>query len=164
VALDRLPLTAAGKVDRAALPAAEDAAREARASYVPPRTSLERTIAEVWKDVLGIEQVGVHNSFFDLGGHSLLLLQAVSRLNEALGRELPRGFMFEHPTIAALAQFLGDGGSGAEEAPAGSLEASQERAAARRESIRQRRRGPARPAVAVGVDLEDELSETGESE
>ncbi len=72
--------------------------------------------------------------------------------------------MFEHPTVAALAQYLGDGTGGAEEAPAGTLEASQERAAARRESIRQRRRGPGRPLAAVGVDAEDDVLAAEERE
>jgi aspartate racemase len=160
VAIDALPLTAAGKVDRGALPAPDDAARESQASYVPPRTSLERTIAGIWSEVLGIERIGVNENFFDLGGHSLLLLQAVSRLNEALGRELPKGLMFEHPTVAALAGVLGE--SGPEEPPAASLEPSQERAAARRESIRQRRRGPVRPVPAGGNRDDDDPLDAGE--
>jgi amino acid adenylation domain-containing protein len=163
VAVDALPLTAAGKVDRAALPAPDDAARESQASYVPPRTNLERTIAGIWSEVLRVERIGVNENFFDLGGHSLLLLQAVSRLNEALGRELPKGLMFEHPTVAALAGVLGE--SGATEPAAVSLEPSQERAAARRESMRQRRRGPALPAVPAGGGREeDDLLDSGDDE
>ncbi|MES1243260.1 MAG: amino acid adenylation domain-containing protein, partial [Acidobacteriota bacterium] len=157
VALPALPLTANAKVDRAALPAPEDAVREAQASYVPPRSALERTIVGIWQEVLGRERIGVHDNFFDLGGHSLLLLQAVSRMNEALGKELPRGLLFEHPTVAALARILGEGEE-TEEAPAVALERSQDRAAARRESILQQRRRPLRPVAATG-DSDDDLEE-----
>ncbi len=146
VKLESLPLTTAGKVDRAALPAPEDAGRESQASYVPPRTELEATIAAVWREVLDLPQVGVHDNFFDLGGHSLLLLRAVSRLSEILGREMPKGRMFEHPTVAALARVLSEEETAAPAAP--ELELSQDRAAARRESIRQRRRPPARGEAA----------------
>ncbi|HSG40127.1 MAG TPA: amino acid adenylation domain-containing protein, partial [Thermoanaerobaculia bacterium] len=157
VVMDSLPLTTAGKVNRAALPAPEDAARGSHASFVPPRTELEEKIAAVWREVLALPQVGVHDNFFDLGGHSLLLLQAVSRLGEVLGRELPKGQMFEHPTVAALARALDE--QGGEEGPAPALERSQDRAAARRESIRQRRRTPvqaAGPRDPFDMDMEDE--------
>ncbi len=162
VVLPALPLTANAKVDRAALPAPEDAARESQASYVPPRNELERTIVGIWQEVLGRERIGVNDNFFDLGGHSLLLLQAVSRLNEALGRELPRGLLFEHPTVAALARALG-GDSETGEEPEATLELSQERATARRESIQRRGRAPLRPAAPAreeddedDEDLEDD--------
>jgi hypothetical protein len=79
----------------------------------------------------------VHDSFFGLGGHSLLMLQVMSRLREELGRDLPKGMMFEHPTIASLAAELG---APAAALPAPALERSQDRAAARRESLRQRQR------------------------
>jgi aspartate racemase len=142
VVLAALPLNRSGKVDRRALPAPDDVARESQASYVPPRNELEERIARVWREVLGVERVGVHDSFFDLGGHSLLLLQAVSRLQEALGHDLPKGLMFEHPTVASLATALGAPAVPTPPAPA--LERSQDRAAARRESLRQRQRPGAR--------------------
>jgi acyl carrier protein len=142
VLLAALPLNRSGKVDRSALPApGEMGSGETRTSYVPPRNEMEERIARVWREVLGVERVGVHDSFFDLGGHSLLLLQAVSRLQEALGRDLPKGLMFEHPTVASLAAELGGSSNSAVRgttAPA--LERSQDRAAARRESLRQRQR------------------------
>ncbi|HEX3529710.1 MAG TPA: amino acid adenylation domain-containing protein [Thermoanaerobaculia bacterium] len=138
VFLAAFPLTANGKIDRRALPAPEDASRAAQASYTPPRTELERRIVEIWREVLDVPQVGVHDNFFDLGGHSLLLLRVVSRLNEEIaGRELSRAVLFEHPTVAALAAVLE--AMAREEAPRASpsagVEAGQDRAAARRESL-----------------------------
>jgi amino acid adenylation domain-containing protein len=137
VVLDALPLNRSGKVDRKALPAPGDTERGSQANYVPPRTDMEERIARVWREALGVERVGVHDSFFELGGHSLLLLQVVGRLQEALGRDLPKGMMFEHPTIASLAAALAPA-SPVSSAP--TLERSQDRAAARRESLRQRQR------------------------
>jgi amino acid adenylation domain-containing protein len=145
VVLAALPLNRSGKVDRSALPApGEMGGGETRTSYVPPRNEMEERIARVWREVLGVERVGVHDSFFDLGGHSLLLLQAVGRLQEALGRALPKGLMFEHPTVASLAAELGGPSTPAVPTSAPALERSQDRATARRESLRQRQRPSAR--------------------
>jgi len=145
VMLPALPLNPNGKVDRKALPAPADVLGEPQASYVPPRTDLEERIARVWREVLGVERVGVEDSFFDLGGHSLLLIRVMSRLREVLGRDLPNTLMFEHPTVASLAAALGgspDGSSDQPAAPAPALEQSRDRAVARRESLRRRpRRG-----------------------
>jgi amino acid adenylation domain-containing protein len=141
VVLAALPLTANGKVDRKALPAPAEAAGELQASHLPPRTDLEERIARVWCEVLGVERVGVHDGFFDLGGHSLLLLRVVSRLREVLGRDLPNVLLFEYPTVASLAAVLG-GSPNLPAAPAPDLEHSRDRAAAGRESLRRlQRRG-----------------------
>ncbi|MBW8879701.1 MAG: non-ribosomal peptide synthetase, partial [Acidobacteria bacterium] len=93
-----------GKVDRAALPAPE--AGYARDEYVAPRTELERLLCAIWEEVLGVERVGIEDSFFDLGGHSLLATRVVSRVRSALGRELPLRALFEYPTIGALCERL----------------------------------------------------------
>ncbi|HKI03097.1 MAG TPA: amino acid adenylation domain-containing protein, partial [Thermoanaerobaculia bacterium] len=103
VALERLPLTPNGKVDRQALPAPE-AAAPVRAEA--PRSALERTIAEIWREVLQLDVVGLRDNFFELGGHSLLAAQVHARLGETLGRELSMVDLFRHPTVAALARFL----------------------------------------------------------
>ncbi len=145
VVLAALPLTANGKVDRKALPAPAEAAGELQASHVPPRTDLEELIARVWCEVLGVERVGVHDGFFDLGGHSLLLLRVVSRLREVLGRDLPNVLLFEYPTVASLAAAL-DGSPNLPAAPAPDLEHSRDRAAARRESLRRLQRRAKRNA------------------
>jgi len=105
VTLAALPLTPNGKVDRAALPEPDAGRPELGTDYRPPRSELERTIAAVWREVLGVEAVGVHDNFFDLGGHSLLLAQAHSRLI-ALGHDLTLLDLFRHPTVDALARRL----------------------------------------------------------
>ncbi|HET7460811.1 MAG TPA: amino acid adenylation domain-containing protein [Longimicrobium sp.] len=100
VALERLPLTPSGKLDRRALPAPE---RAARAHHVPPRTPVEEVLAAVWARVLNTDVVGVTESFFELGGHSLLATRVVSRLREVFGVEVPLRDVFEGPTIEQLA-------------------------------------------------------------
>ncbi len=105
VLLDALPLMPSGKVDRRALPA-PDGARDHSAPYAAPATEAERRLAAIWRDLLGTEQVGVHDNFFEAGGSSLLLAQMHSRLRDEFARELPLVDIFSHPTISALAQRL----------------------------------------------------------
>jgi amino acid adenylation domain-containing protein len=102
VALDALPLTENGKLDRQALPAPEGTSSELERGYVAPRTLVEQRLAEIWSQVLGVDQVGVHSDFFDLGGHSLLATQVMSRARSAFQVELPLRILFEHPTISEL--------------------------------------------------------------
>ncbi|HVR09656.1 MAG TPA: amino acid adenylation domain-containing protein, partial [Thermoanaerobaculia bacterium] len=103
VVLDSMPLTAHGKVDRAALPA-PDAVRPMLAeAYAAPRTALEESLAQIWADLLGLDRVGVDDNFFELGGHSLLATQIISRLRDAFAVELPVRALFEEPTVAGLA-------------------------------------------------------------
>jgi acyl carrier protein len=99
VALEWLPLTASGKVDRRALPAPEAGQR---GEYVAPRTELERRICEIWEELLGVERAGIEDNFFDLGGHSLMATQVVSRVRSALGLEVPLRTVFEHPTVGGF--------------------------------------------------------------
>ncbi|HET6763429.1 MAG TPA: condensation domain-containing protein, partial [Longimicrobiaceae bacterium] len=115
VVLRELPRTPNGKVDRRALPAPHGAGR-AGGEYVPPRNETETALAAIWREVLGVERVGVHDSFFDLGGHSLKATQVVSRVREALGTALPIRAIFEAPTLAELALRCGAGGAEAESA------------------------------------------------
>ena len=102
VTLEALPLTPNGKVDRRALPAPEGARPELEAAYVPPRTPEEEILAGIWSQVLGIDRVGVYDSFFELGGDSILSIQVIARANQAGLRLTPRQ-IFQSPTVAGLA-------------------------------------------------------------
>jgi amino acid adenylation domain-containing protein len=106
VLLAQLPLTANGKIDRKASSSLEGANAQETVTYVAPRTELEQQIAVIWQTVLGAEKVGLHDNFFDLGGHSILLIEASSKLRLALDRELSVVDMFRHPTVSAMAEFL----------------------------------------------------------
>ncbi|MBB4635036.1 non-ribosomal peptide synthetase/type I polyketide synthase [Longimicrobium terrae] len=101
VFLDRLPMSGTGKVDRAALPAPEQA--PADAGWTAPRTPVEEALAGIWGTVLGVERVGAHDDFFELGGHSLLATRVVSRVREVFGVEARLRALFEAPTVAGLA-------------------------------------------------------------
>ena len=103
VCLDKLPLSPNGKVDRRALPVPDWSRRAPAVEFVAPRTPVEETLAEIWKDLLGIDRISVHASFFELGGHSLLATRAVSRIHTAFSVEVPLRSLFETPTIAELA-------------------------------------------------------------
>jgi amino acid adenylation domain-containing protein len=104
--LDRLPLTANGKVDRKALPPI-DGSPAGTSTFVAPRDGMESLIAGVWRDVLGCDAVSVRANFFDLGGHSLLLVQVQAKLAAALQRSIAVVELFQYPTIDALARHLG---------------------------------------------------------
>jgi len=106
--LDALPLTPHGKVDRRALPAptGQPGQPGGGADHVPPRDEAERAVAAIWREALGIEKVGAHDNFFDLGGHSLVLARVHVLLKERLGREVSMVDLFRYPTVAALARHL----------------------------------------------------------
>ena len=113
VALDALPLTANGKVNRRALQQAPAAGHQAPAvsaapavGYVAPRTNVEQMVADIWSELLGVKPLGIYDNFFDLGGHSLIAVQIMARLEKATGKRLPLASLFTHPTVAALALLL----------------------------------------------------------
>lgn len=117
VVLDAFPLTPDGRVDRAALPAPAAEKQSATPEHTEPSTPLEETLAEIWRSVLGLPSVGVHDNFFLLGGHSLLAVQVMARLRRATGVDLPVSVLFRYRTIADLAVRIGSLGAGAEERP-----------------------------------------------
>ena len=124
VNLESLPLTPNGKVDRNALPAPTQSRADLRAQYIAPRTPLEAELAEVCAQVLGLnaEQVGVNDNFFELGGHSLLGTRLVFLLREKYSLEtsqLPLRALFEQPTVANLAEVIGNAKSGVKTGYAG---------------------------------------------
>jgi acyl carrier protein len=101
VFLDQMPLSPSGKIDRKSLP---PPARQIT-SQVAPRTPTEKLLATLWKEILELDQVGIDDNFFELGGHSLLAVRLISRINSALGIELPLGSLFEWATIRDFAGY-----------------------------------------------------------
>lgn len=107
VYLDRLPLTPNGKVDRKALPVPQEMLNQtSRQTAVLPTNETERKLADIWVKILGIEQVGIHDNFFDLGGNSLLLIQMHGQIERQYPGKLKITDFFTYPTIAALARLL----------------------------------------------------------
>ncbi|MDB9527419.1 amino acid adenylation domain-containing protein [Oscillatoria sp. CS-180] len=104
VFLASLPLTPSGKIDRRALPAPDLSRSDLTTQFVAPRTETEKILVSIWADVLGVDQIGVHDNFFDLGGHSLMATQAISRLRSAFGMEIPLRSLFDTTTVAELAE------------------------------------------------------------
>jgi amino acid adenylation domain-containing protein len=135
VPLPALPLSPNGKVDRKALPAPTSHRPELETTFVQPRSDLEQTIAAIWQAALGLAKVGVHDNFFDLGGHSLLLARVHNQLQETLQTSLPMMELFRFPTISALAAYL----SG-EEGQRPSLEKSYTQAQKQRDAIQKQQR------------------------
>ena len=103
VFLESLPLTPNGKVDRLALPAPEKARPELDVAYAAPQSDVEKHLAKIWAEVLSIEQVGIHDNFFDLGGHSLAVSRVISRAIQTFRLELPVNALFDAPTVARMA-------------------------------------------------------------
>jgi acyl carrier protein len=141
VPLESFPLTTNGKVDRRALPEPE-----ASPSALTTGTDqdfadeLEALIGQLWRDALGATTIGRQDNFFDLGGHSLLIVQVHKQLRAALGREFPVTLLFKHSTVAALASALREKpANAAATAATASVDAARERAQ-RQQVARQRRR------------------------
>ncbi|MBT2489146.1 amino acid adenylation domain-containing protein [Streptomyces sp. ISL-96] len=107
VALDAFPLNTSGKIDRRALP--EPVIERDAASYVPPRDAVELEVAHIWEEVLGVKPIGLHDRFFDLGGHSLLVLRLMAEIEKRFGQQLPMAAIFRGATVERFARMLRDG-------------------------------------------------------
>lgn len=126
VTLDAIPLTPNAKVDRKALPMPDTGVELANSPFVQPGNELEGKIGAIWCDVLKVQRVGTNDNFFDLGGHSVLVVQVLNKLRE-LGHDLAMTDLFQYPTIGTLAQFISPDGDQTTAAQAGA-----DRAAARK--------------------------------
>lgn len=134
VSLTKLPLTPNGKVDRRALPAPEQRRPESDASYDAPRNEIEKRIASIWQEVLNVKQVGRSENFFDLGGHSLLVVRVHSAIRKSFPTNVSMTDMFRYPTVTSLAEYLQRGAA----APSAFPEMAG-RVALRRESVTRQR-------------------------
>lgn len=134
VFLENFPLTPNGKVNRRALPAPDQQRQNLETAFVAPRTEIERMIAAIWREVLRTEQVGLHDNFFDLGGHSLLMTQVYGKILQAFRRDIAMVELFRFPTVSAMAKYLSQEPSAAPAANVG-----QDRAALRRAAMERRR-------------------------
>ncbi len=108
VLLDALPLTPNGKVDRKALPAPDGSAIVKNAEFAPPQTPIEEALADIWARNLGVTPVGRHDHFFVMGGHSLLATQVMTSIQQRLQTTLPIRAIFDHPTLAGLAEQIAE--------------------------------------------------------
>ena len=106
VPLEKLPLNSSGKIDRRLLPAPEAGILGAGVGYEVPRTLTEQSLADLWMEVLGREQIGIHDNFFHLGGHSLRAIRLLSLIRETLGAEISLKDIFAQPTIAGQAGLI----------------------------------------------------------
>lgn len=138
VALDKLPLTPNGKIDRKALPAPDSVGQRASKPHVAPEGELESTLAALWRETLARQEVGVDDNFFDLGGHSLLVVRLHRQIKERVARPVSLTDLYRFPTIRSLASFLGADAANADRAS----ERGSDRGRRRRELL-ERRRGPA---------------------
>ena len=134
--LESLPLTPNGKVDRQDLAGLELDRADSEIEFIAPSNPVEQRVAEIWLQVLGCEQIGIHDNFFDAGGHSLLMAQVHGKLKEAFGIDIPVIELFGFPTIKLLAEYLDEQGRlQAEQAERSELEAATGLAEAQRSAI-----------------------------
>ena len=106
VMLDKFPVIGIGKIDRAALPLPDNGRPALDLPYVPPRSSIEVELTRIWSAVLAVDRVGIHDNFFDLGGHSLTASRVISRVIQTFQLELPIKALFDAPTVAEMAAVI----------------------------------------------------------
>jgi len=137
--IDSIPLTVNGKVDISVLPIPSGLRPQLNVAFEAPQTEIEKKIAVVWKEFLHLEEVGVDDNFFDLGGHSLLLTQVHSRLSEIVDKELTIVDLFRYSTIRSLARYLGENKDKIQQASSETYTKLQERANKQRQAFQRRR-------------------------
>lgn len=115
VGLEAFPLMPSGKVNRRRLPAPGDSRPELSTGYVAPRNPIERELADIWGRVLGLDRIGIHDNFFDLGGHSLLSIQLRFEIKRALGVDASLATIFLRPTVEQLSSYIAERGGEEEE-------------------------------------------------
>jgi len=106
VLMDAIPITPNGKIDRKALPKPDYNIIARAEDYVAPRTEIEKNVAEIWQELMGIEKISVYDNFFELGGRSLVAVQIMARIEKLTGKRLPLATLFEHSTIEKLSIIL----------------------------------------------------------
>ncbi len=132
--MDAFPLTPNGKIDRKALPAPQSLQQNKTVEYEAPEDELQQTIAQLWQETLKVDKVGINDNFFDLGGHSLLIVKLHSQLKGLIDQPVSLTDLYGYPTIRSLTQFLKTGGSAA------ALQKSTDRAQRRRQMMGRRKR------------------------
>jgi SAM-dependent methyltransferase/acyl carrier protein len=144
VLLETLPLAPTGKVDRSALPAPEIERTQLKTAYVKPQNEIESTVAAIWQQLLRIDKVGIHDNFFDLGGHSLLIVKASYELSEAFEQQVSVVELFQYPTIASFAEYFAKKTNQEPMSVEAKFEESQKLASKRRmrQATRDKRRQP----------------------
>ena len=126
--LDALPLNANGKLDYAKLSIWSKSDEDVESRWTAPRTPLEETIAEIFRQVLELDRIGIHDNFFRLGGHSLLATRAIMRINEQFGITLPLRHLFEYTTVAELASAIEQDGLTEVQSKAPTIQRAERRA------------------------------------
>ncbi len=106
IALDGLPLTPNGKINRRLLPTPPSSRPELESPKAAPRNEIEKRLAQIWKDVLALDEIGIHDNFFDLGGHSIAAFRVITRVIKQFKLEIPLQALFESPTIADMAALI----------------------------------------------------------
>jgi acyl carrier protein len=135
ILLEQFPRTPNGKLDRTSLPSPDRARPRLDEGFVLPSSPVEKTIAGIWAEMLGFDQIGTQDNFFDLGGHSLLAVKIQSRLSKELQRQIPLLKLFQYPTVSSLAQFLTED----QQSQSQSLEQNQDWADRRKQALRRQR-------------------------
>jgi acyl carrier protein len=134
VIVDAFPMLTNGKIDRKALPKINRTHTLSAGLNVAPANSLEKALVTIWQEVLGLEAVGVNDNFFDLGGHSLALLQIKAKIQSRIGKEVSLTELFTYPTVSALSRVIN------EQAPANDIVATaRKRSAAQRKALQRNR-------------------------